>query len=155
MEMMDVTVKVPTDRVGEFYSMFGAWLSGSTATASASEEVSAATGNDAYEAWVAADVDLATSVWAKFSPTAKSLFSTLIDSPDRRFSGDELSEMLGIPNGKHGVAGVLAWPGRHCFAAGRKLLWSWAYPYEGAPAVYWLTQDIADLFRQARERHGS
>src|SRR4051794_25161425 len=100
MDMMDVTVKVPTDRVPGFYSMFGAWLSGSTATASAAEEVSAATGNDAYEEWGAADVDLAASVWAKFSPTAKGLFSTLIDSPERRFSGDELSEMLGIPNGK-------------------------------------------------------
>ena len=33
--MIDVTVKVPEDRVGEFYSMFGTWLTGSLSVATA------------------------------------------------------------------------------------------------------------------------
>lgn len=145
--MIDVTVKVPVERVGEFYSMFGAWLSSPPAVV----EPEGADG-DAHAPWVAEDVETAAAVWRKLSETARTLFSTLIDNPGRKYSGDELSEMLRIPNGKHGVAGVLAWPGRHCFAAGRALPWSWEYPEEGAPAVYWFTTEIADLFRQARTR---
>jgi hypothetical protein len=145
--MIDVTVKVPEDRVPEFYSMFGTWLS--TPPVDASQEAS---GGEPHAPWSEADGDLAALVWDKFSETAKSLFSTLIDSPETRFSGDELSEMLGIPNGKHGVAGVLAWPGRHCFAVGRTWPWSWDYPVEGAPAVYWFTAEMATLFREARDK---
>ena len=73
-----------------------------------------------------------------------------MNEPGSKFGGDELAEMLGIANGKHGVAGVLAWPGRHCIAVGRKWLWSWDYP-EGGNAVYWMTDDMAELFGQARE----
>lgn len=53
-------------------------------------------------------------------------------------------------NGAHGVAGVLAWPSRYCADNGREILWSWEYPDEGEPAVYWLTDEVAALFRQAR-----
>ena len=38
-----------------------------------------------------------------------------------------------IPDGKHGVGGVLGWPGRHCIAVNRKLPWSWEYLVEGGP----------------------
>ncbi|OLT10162.1 hypothetical protein BJF78_29255 [Pseudonocardia sp. CNS-139] len=143
--MIDVTVKVPAERVAEFYSMFGGWLS-SPPTVVGPE----AADSEAHTPWAEVDVEVAAAVWSKFSETARALFSTLIDNPERKYSGDELSEMLGIPNGKHGVAGVLAWPGRHCFAAGRALPWSWESPEEGAPAVYWFTGEIATLFRQAR-----
>jgi hypothetical protein len=46
--------------------------------------------------------------WTKFSPTAEALFPVHIDKPGRTVSGDELADTLDIPNGKHGVAGVLA-----------------------------------------------
>jgi hypothetical protein len=76
----------------------------------------------------------------------------LIDAPGERFGGDELAARVGIPNGKHGVAGVLAWPGRYAFAVGRRQPWSWAYPIEGGNAVYWFADDVAELFRQARDQ---
>lgn len=145
--MIDITVKVPESRVAEFYSMFGGWLSEPLAAV-----IPEGANDGAHAPWSEADGELAAAVWGKFSDTAKGLFSTFIDSPESRFSGDELSELLNIPNGKHGVAGVLAWPGRHCFAVDRTWPWSWEYPEEGVPAVYWFTNEIAALFRQARDR---
>lgn len=144
--MIDITVKVPEDRVAEFYSMFGRWLADPVILAVSS------TGKPEGEqvAWSRSDGEIAQVVWGKFSETAKALFSTLIDKPGRQFSGDELAQMLDLPNGKHGVAGVLAWPGRYCQTAGRTWPWTFDYP-EGGNARYGMTDEIADLFRRARE----
>ena len=139
--MIDVTVKVPEDRLGEFYSMYGDWLSGGVPMAERSADKSP---------WTASDVELASDVWSKFTEVARRLFSVLIDNPTKEYSGDQLAEMLSIANGRHGVAGVLAWPGRHCFDAGRLLPWSWKYPEENAPAVYWFSPEMAELFGKAR-----
>jgi hypothetical protein len=149
--MIDLIVKVPEDRVAEFYSMYGAWLNGQP-NVSAPSVTGTVDGTGDHQPWSDSDTALAAAVWDKLSETARGLFSALIDEPERRFSGEELSELLGIPNGKHGVAGVLAWPGRHCFAVNRTWPWSWSYPEDGAPAVYWFTPTVAALFRQARER---
>jgi len=141
--MIDVTVKVPDDRVAEFYSMFGAWLS-------SPPDESSTSGSADHLHWSSDDVELAATVWGKFSNVAKALFSVLIDNPEVKFSGEDLAGKLGLAKGKHGVAGVLAWPGRHCFAVNRVLPWSWEYPVENEPAVYWFTTEMADLFRRAR-----
>ncbi|MGX9671167.1 DUF6416 domain-containing protein [Mycobacterium sp. HM-7] len=58
-------------------------------------------------------------MWDKVSDTAKGPFSTLINHQEREFSGDELAAMLDISNGRHSVTGLLAWPGRRCFAVNR------------------------------------
>ena len=140
--MIDVTVKVPEDRVAEFYSMFGAWLSTPFGGSTGEPD----TGG--RHPWAPSDQELARSVWNKLSPQAKSLFTTLIDHSGQKFSGTELAERVGIANGRHGVAGVLAWPGRYCVASDRKLMWEWEYP-DGEQAVYWLASETADLFRKA------
>jgi hypothetical protein len=70
---------------------------------------------------------LARSVWGKFSPGAKALFSLLMDEPGRKVSGKDLASTLDIPNGASGVAGVLAWPARHCAAVNRVGPWRWEY----------------------------
>lgn len=139
--MIDVTVKVPEDRVAEFYSMYGNWLAEPGISDGPQDELSD---------WKASDTAAAKAVWSKFSDTAKGLFTTLMDSPGSKFSGDELAAQLGIPNGKHGVAGVLAWPGRYCFAEGRNWLWQWDYPV-GGNARYWMSPEVSSLFSQARE----
>ncbi|MFC3451388.1 DUF6416 domain-containing protein [Amycolatopsis speibonae] len=140
--MIDITVKVPDERVAEFYSMFGSWL----AEPATSEGLPA----DELVAWSRSDGELAKIVWGKLSKTAKALFSILMNKPGAKFSGDELGLLLELSNGKHGVAGILGWPGRHCQGAGRTWLWRWEYP-EGENVRYWMTDEVADLFRQARD----
>jgi hypothetical protein len=151
--MIDITVPVPEDRVPEFYQMYGAWLNGQAQVSSPSGTGSAH-GSSGRQPWVDADAALAAKLWDKFSDPAKAFFSKLIDEPDRRFTGEELAEMLNIPNGHSGVAGVLAWPGKYCKKENRELLWKWAYPVEGEPVVYWIEPDVAALLRQARGCEG-
>lgn len=103
--------------------------------------------------WSEADGELAQVVWEQLSEPAKELFTVLMNEPGVRFSGDALSSRLGLPNGKHGVAGVLGWPMRHCRSVGRAWPWAWEYP-EGKSAQYWMTEEVADLFRHARDGQG-
>lgn len=163
--MMDVTVKVPEERLVEFYAMHSAWLSapphqaGSPGTIGDQMVVDSPpvphAGEDSgdRQAWSDADAALAAELWDKFSDPAKALFSKLMDEPDRQFNGEELAGMLNIPNGHSGTAGVLAWPGKYCKKANRELLWKWTYPVEGEPVVYWMTPEVAALFREARDNN--
>lgn len=147
--MIDVTVKVPGDRVPEFYSMYGAWLNGQAQGAVQSN----ATGESAPDRkdWsLESDAALAAEVWERFSEPAKRLFSTLIDNPGTHYSGDALANILGLSKGRHAIAGLLGWPGRHCYAANREWMWSWSYP-DGELAEYWCEPDVAALFREARD----
>lgn len=160
--MIDVTVKVPENRVGEFYTMFGNWLNASLAPPPPpppppppSETERVDDSGDNHQPWSESDIELAMEVWGKLTERAKRLFSTLIDEPDRRFTGDELAEMLDIPQGRRAVAGALAWPGRHSFKVDRTWPWRFDYAYEGAPVEYWFTPENAALFRKARDRQGS
>ena len=151
--MIDITVKVPEERVGEFYSMFGTWLSGSPPGLPTPGTKTVEGDRDALQPWSDADTELAAEVWGKLSAPAKRLFSTLIDNPGSRFDGETLGEMLELPNGKHSVAGLLGWPGRYCHEVNRKWLWSFDYP-DGELADYWFTPEDAALFREVRDRQG-
>jgi hypothetical protein len=143
--MIDVTVKVPEDRVGEFYSMFGSWLSGSAMGVAASKAAPAEPPREKRPQWSSSDFELAAAVWDKLSEPARRLFSLLIDAPEERFSGDELARMLGIEKGRLAIAGLLTWPGRYCREVDRDYFWSFDYP-DGDLAEYWFTRENAALF---------
>lgn len=143
--MQEIKVLVDEARVAEFYEMFGRWLAGRPA-------------EDLPETkpqlpWGSTDDDLALAqvVWEKLSDRAKALFGVLMDAPETKVSGEKLADDLEIPNGKYGVAGVLAWPGRHCLAVGRQLPVKYADGAVGESANYWMTQEVAALFRKARD----
>ena len=133
--------------MGEFYELVGRWLSGEQSGDETTGSPSASKKN-----WTnsAEDLALARLVWDKFSPLAKALLSQLMDQPGRKVSGEELALTLDIPNGKSGVAGVLAWPARHCAAVNRVGPWSWEDGPVGAGAYYWVNREVADLFKKAQ-----
>jgi hypothetical protein len=147
--MIDVTVKVPEELVGELYAAVARLLAGDRDGAALQ---SAETAHASPREWSNTDDDLplAREVWGKLSSNAIALFSRLIDNSGQRISGEDLAAELEIPNGKYGIAGVLAWPGRHCAAVRRIPLWSWEYGPAGGSADYWMEEDIADLFRKVR-----
>jgi hypothetical protein len=152
MAMPDITVPVPDDRVPEFYQFFGAWLAGRPAQPMTEVHQ---VGNPAVEAlpWGQSDQDpaLAEVVWGKLSKPAKDMFNVLLNNPGEKFSGEWLAENLGIEKGKYGVAGLLAWPGRHCYAVGRKLPVRYVDGVVGESADYWIEPDVAALFVTARD----
>ena len=143
--MQEIKVLVPEERVPEFYEMFGRWLAGT--------DVTNDPGGGQLVEWHNTDDDLtlAKVVWGKLSERAQSMFNVLIEQPEKKFSGEQLAADLDIPNGKYGVAGVLAWPGRHCKAVGRYLPVSQEDGAVGDSANYWMTTEVAALFNKARD----
>jgi hypothetical protein len=152
-KMPDITVPVPEDRLPEFYQFFGAWLAGSPSIAAA--QIGQSVGNSDAEVtpWGSIDDDLglAQVVWGKLSERAKAMFSLLMEHPGKKVDGETIAATLDIPNGKYGVAGVLAWPGRHCYAVGRSLPVRYEDGPVGGSANYWIDQSLADLFGKARD----
>ncbi|MDX6287614.1 MAG: hypothetical protein QOG53_3099 [Frankiales bacterium] len=147
--MVEVKVLVPGERVPDFYEMFGRWLAGTADEApSSTKPVQWSNTED--------DLALAKAVWEKLSDRARALFSKLMDAPaDQKFNGEQLAHELHIPNGKYGVAGVLAWPKRHSAAVGRWLPVTYKDGPVGEPARYWMEADVAAVFRKARESKSS
>lgn len=145
-DYINISVLVPSDRVEEFYENFAAWLRKEPLIVAADDvaERSDLTpwfgGDDAHEQMLAAEV------WAKLSDRAKALFELLSREPGRKFSAKEIGDALEIPNGMYGVAGVLAWPARHCAAVGQLLpiLYEEGSPGEGAR--YWMSEEAAESF---------
>ena len=147
--MIDVSVKIPEERVGEFYELVGRWLSGDLQR----PDVDLPEPPDSLaKEWTNTeeDVRLARVVWEKLSPHATAVFLLLMGHPGRKVSGDDLAATVKIPNGKYGIAGVLAWPGRHCAAVGRRPLWRWESGPPGGSASFWVDKEVADLFKRVR-----
>jgi hypothetical protein len=149
-----VTVAVPEERVPEFYSWFAAFLAaepqaplplggrgrhGSRGLRHHSEA----------RAWSATDADQAAWLYHKLAPPARELFDLLADAPGDRFGGEDIAKRLGLEKGSHGVAGILAWPGRYCRRLSRVL----PIATDGRPdggTDYYMEPDTAALFSAAR-----
>ena len=108
------------------------------------------TPDDALPDWSGADVELAKAVWARLTETAKRLFSTMMDRPDEKFSGDELAHLAGIDGNRRLVAASLGKPGVYCRAVGRTQAWNFEYPKD-RKCRYSMSQNVAALFRQAQD----
>ncbi len=74
------------------------------------------------------------------------VFGLRMDNRWMKFTGDEAAQQVSIPNGAHGVAGVLAWPGRHCAPMGRKLPRSWRRTRPPRGSCYSMPAAMAPLF---------
>jgi len=141
--MVQVTFEVPDHLLGSFYIAVGATLN--RARPDVADEPASPVD------WGTADSDFefesAREVWRKFSPRAQAVFSLLIDNPGIAMTGEDIASKLDIPNGKRGVAGIVAWPARHCADAGYAPL----FRCEDADGGYWMDPDTADLFARVRD----
>jgi hypothetical protein len=73
-----------------------------------------------------------------------------VDTPGKRFSGNEIAARLRLDKGAHGVAGILAWPGRYSRKLGRELPISTECRDDGG-TDYFLDDEAAQLFAAARD----
>ncbi len=162
-----VTVPVPEERVPEFYVWFAQFLAadpGSGPPRGGPPWAGPRGGGrgrgfgpprphfDA-EPWSAGDADQAAWLYAKLAPPARELFDVLIDAPGRRFSGNEIAARLRLDKGAHGVAGILAWPGRYSRKLGREFPIATEGRDDGG-TDYYLDDDTAALFAAARAASG-
>jgi Family of unknown function (DUF6416) len=152
-----VTVPVPEDRVAEFYAWFAAFLAsepgwergpGRRGPGGRGRGRGPGHREHALEAWSAADGDRAAWLYERLAPGARELFDVLATAPGKRFSGNEVAARLKIDKGAHGVAGILAWPGRYSRRLDRALPIATEGRADGG-TDYFMEPDIAALFSSA------
>jgi len=139
--VVQVTFEIPERLLSRFYTLVGFVLQ----QARPDEPEEPASPAD----WDNVDLDFesAREVWRKCSPRAQDVFSLLIDNPGLAMTGEDIASKLDIPNGKRGVAGIVAWPARHCADAGYVSL----FRCDDADGGYWMDPDTADLFARVRD----
>jgi hypothetical protein len=160
-----ITVAVPEERVPEFYVWFAGFLSagaegpgpggppwGGRGRGGPGRPPRHAFGEPAT--WSAADGDEAAWLYRKLADPARALFDLLIDAPGERRAGNEIAAALGLEKGAHGVAGILAWPGRYSRKLARELPIATEGRDDGG-TDYYMDPAIAELFAAARERFRS
>ena len=149
-----VTVAVPEERVPEFYVWFAHFLAGEPATwGGRGRGFGPPRSRREAAAWTAQDSDEARWLYAKLAPPARELLDLLIDAPGERFSGNDIAARLRLEKGAHGVAGILAWPGRYSRKLGRTLPIATEGRDDGG-TDYYLEPDVAALFATARAGGG-
>jgi hypothetical protein len=149
-----VTVAVPEERLAEFYTWFGAFLASEPGTLPPSRGRGrrgprGSRHHGDVQPWLPEDSKLAAWLYRKLAPPARELFDLLAGSPGERFGGEEIAKRLGLEKGSHGVAGILAWPGRYCRHLDRVLPIDTDGRADGG-TDYYMEPDVAALFEQAR-----
>ncbi len=148
-----VTVAVPEERVPEFYSWFAAFLAAEPGTpppwGRGRRGSRGSRHHGEAHAWSAEDADQAAWLYGKLAPPARELFDLLADAPGARFGGEDIAKRLGLEKGSHGVAGILAWPGRYCRHLDRELPIATDGRADGG-TDYYMEPDVAALFAAAR-----
>ncbi|MBV8991747.1 MAG: hypothetical protein JO372_24585 [Solirubrobacterales bacterium] len=154
-----ITVAVPEERVPEFYSWFAAFLESEPGSSPpwrgrARRAPRGFHHHAEARAWSAEDADQASWLYGKLAPPARALFDLLADARGERYGGEEIAKRLGLEKGAHGVAGILAWPGRYCRHLGRVLPIATEGRADGG-TDYYMEPDIAALFAKARSHAGA
>lgn len=160
-----ISVEVPEERVAEFYAWFAEFLS--TPTGGFGPSRGRRGGPGAHRGlrgggfggprgfggepspWTEHDLDEARWIYRKLSDSARELFDLLIDNPGERFSGNDIASRLKLEKGAHGVAGVLAWPGRWCRKLGREFPIDTEAREDGG-TDFSMSHESAALFANAR-----
>ena len=149
-----ITVAVPEARVPEFYAWFASFLAAEPGTpppfgGGGRRGSRGHRHHGEARAWSAQDADQAAWLYRKLAPQARELFDILADSPGARLGGEDVARRLKLDKGAHGVAGILAWPGRYSRHLERVL----PIATEGRPdggTDYYMDPDVAELFTAAR-----
>jgi len=144
-----VTVDVPAERVPEFYAWFAAFLAAEPGTGPARGYGRGWGRGGPHrrepQPWTAEDADAAAWLYSKLAPPARALFDLLIEEPGKRHAGNEIAARLGLERGAHGVAGILAWPGRYSRKLGRDLPIATEGREDGG-TDYFMEPELAELF---------
>jgi hypothetical protein len=151
-----VTVAVPEERVPEFYAWFAVFLASEPGTGFQPQGRGrrgprGSRRHHDVQAWSADDADQAAWLYRKLAPPARELFDVLAGTPGARIAGEQLAKQLDLDKGSHGVAGILAWPGRYSRHLNRPMPIATEGRADGG-TDYYMDPETAELFRTARER---
>lgn len=157
-----ITVDVPQERVAEFYAWFAQFLAAERGFGGPRGRRGGfgpgghrgGFGHHGWQRerrpWTTDDVEEARWLYGKLSDPAREMFDLLMQSPGEAISGNDLASRLKIDKGAHGVAGILAWPGRWSARLGRDFPIETASRDDGG-TDYSMDADTAALFTQAKQ----
>ena len=133
-DLVEVTVQVPGERLGEFHVMYGEWLQqGPNGAGEAPKAVP----------WSGNDKELAKGMQARLPSKAWQLVSIL--SKEGEIDEPTLTERLGLTNSPQ-FNGVNGWVGRVAFAFGRETPTKWKIGPDGV-RIWYIDPDVAALFK--------
>ena len=149
-----VTVAVPEERVPEFYAWFASFLAAEPGAAPplAGGGRAARAATDTTERLKPGRRRTPTrpsGCIASSRPRPASCLTYSPPAPGARFGGEDIAKRLKLEKGAHGVAGILAWPGRYSRHLDRTL----PIATEGRPdggTDYYMDPELAELFTAAR-----
>lgn len=153
-DLVELTFDVPDRLVGRFYMAVGLVLKDAQAQRDRGQSPAGPAepelhdwGTDSF------DAELVDLTWRKFSPRAQAVFSLLMENPGVALTADEIAAKTGLANGRHALAGVLAWPSRQCAEMGLNPPFRFdASTMPGETGSYWIDPQTARLFIGARDR---
>ena len=148
-DLVQLTFEVPDRLVGEVYFAIGLALK------RAQQEETTPQGEPELHDWgtESFDGEQVDMAWRKFSPRAQAVFSLLMENPGVAMTADEIAAKIGLANGRHALAGVVAWPSRQCAEMGLNPPFRFDAPSSpGETGSYWMDPETARLFINARDR---
>lgn len=143
MEITQVTVPVPTQRLPEFYGYFSTWLA-----TPATPAASATTGWKDGRPWAALTPEDAAKLYSGVSAKARAIIDYWL-SLDGWATGDDTAEAVGV-NGPKGVAGSLSSVGKACDRMGCELPFEHEPGADGNSGKYRIRVDFASRLRSIR-----
>jgi hypothetical protein len=154
-DLMSVSVTIPKFRQADFHRFFAAWLDDQVFLR---DDLTETEGPPPMKlrSWSMPefvlqrednDVDVARELLSKFSYPAKRVFTLLSMRPGLEMSAEQICKETGITS-SNALAGVLSWPGKYCYSAGKELPFQWSKAPDGA-TVYVMSADVAKIFRWA------
>ena len=146
--MVQVTFEIPEHLLGQFYIRVGGVLKRALDADHEDAEPQ-------LREWGTYEIDsgLADAAWRKFSPRAQAVFSLLMDNPGIAVPADDIASKIGLINGRHGLAGVVAWPSRQCAELG--FVPPFRFDNSAGPneaGAYWMDPETAEVFTSVRDR---
>ena len=144
-DLVNATVGVPAERLGEFYEMFGKWLNG----ADRPEPVGWRDGRP----WGEKDFAEAETFYRSISPKAQLVLDFWASNPERWVSGEETARKVEV-NGPKGVAGTLSSVGKTADKMKRHLPFEHRDGQAGESGMYRMTREISNLFVAAKRSAG-
>lgn len=150
-QFMEVRVPVPTSRLAEFYLMVGQWLQSGDGNAAIVASGAQSLSERKHRPWSeGSEADRrrdALMVYTRMSTGARAITDVLLDRKGKPVSGEELSDMLGLP--LSGLNGTLASAGLRSRAVGRELPFRRRATSQGGR--YEMDPAAAELFDWARK----
>jgi hypothetical protein len=148
MDMEEIRVSVPTERVTDFYRWFADWRDGAQSPSLSGTSKSDPTGGATPAAQT---LSAAIDWWNSLKSSERGIWGLWIDAAPSMISADTIVHELGLKGGRD-IPGILSWSGRKGYKVGFTVAWRFRNDPETGEPLYGIEDAAyAALLREARD----